>query len=209
MLFIEFMSMLMRYFLVYIFLFFGKVISAQSLKSSHFAGSNHLIAHRLILNSDSTFKYVITGDLVKAETQGKWYVEKKKIYLNSFASYRTGKSKIIAQNEECVADSGFYFMEFKTNDNLPLSYAKIYYDGEEYTASSTGTVHVRKKNVTRFEVEFLGDRHELSLKNTGRCVTVLFYQTDHSIFYLDNIKWDFHKRKIKISPGIILRKQQI
>lgn len=192
-----------------IYLFFCSLLT--SCKSQKFFGEyryvDDFVNHQLKLNKDSTYTYIVTGDLSSDMSAGEWHVSNGYLYLNSWSEYWpyqvieevTGKELIITlKDHNGIAIPGNYITLNEYSEN-------------KYFIDSNGEIRIPfpEKILRSINVYSINGKFTFEIKNSNANRIEITYDSGKSNYlYFTNKEWEVTRNKLFDSQSeMILQKK--
>jgi hypothetical protein len=147
-----------------------------------------LVVHSLLLKTDSTFEYRITGDLMNSRSEGMWRMDKSNLILNSFPSYYSGTCLISDHPSSKKIGRDSTYVQIKDDKSLPLSSAELMIGDRNWVANGMGEIQFPSAlKDTVVKVKFLNEQYscfDRSLAKSDKLIIIKL--RDRSSIYFDN-----------------------
>jgi len=180
-------------------------------KSQKFVGEyryfNDFVNHQLKLNKDSTFTYIVAGDLGSDTSAGKWYISNGKLYLNSWPEY--WPYQVI--EEEVIAKELIITLKDHNGIAIPGNYITLNdYSENKYFVDSNGEIRIPfpEEKLRSITVYSINDKFTFEIKNSNANRIDITYDSGKSNYlYFINKEWEITRNKLFDSQsGMVLKK---
>jgi hypothetical protein len=157
-------------------------------KSVLYIGGNGLVVHSLVLRSDSTFEYRITGDMMNSRSEGKWRRYKSNLILNSFSSYNSGTCFISDHSSSKKIGSDSTYVRMTDDKGGTLAFAELVIGDKNWVANGMGEIQFPSAFIdTVFKVKFLNEQYSCFDRYLAKSDKLIIIKlSDRSSIYFDN-----------------------
>lgn len=146
----------------------------------------------LILNADSTYKYLIVGDLNNSKTEGIWTQKNKKLILSS---YKQKASETSIKSEYCDSIKGVKFV-IKNDSGEPISMPQIKIKNSQtefdtLIENNSGVFDFKDfNNILEFKISFVGLKDAIWIGKMNRNYFEIYMTPEHDDYiYQINEIW--------------------
>ncbi len=157
----------------------------------------------LVLNSDSTYKYSVIGDLNNNKSEGKWKLHKNKLVLNSYKQ-KPDESKVISYYIDSIIGIRLSIRDI-FGEPVVMPHIKILSDNRAIDTLLTNYDGLFEfpgiENMSSLEVSFIGLKNVMWNENLNQNFFELIMAPEiHDYIYQINEKWKFEKDRL-YHPG--------
>ncbi len=169
--------------------------------------AHDLVTHELRLNADSTFEYIVRGDLSIDTSVGKWYVGHSSLYLNSFSDYWPYQ---VIEKEEQGSELAITLKDLE-GVSIPGNYITLNETSEtKYYIDSVGEIRIPLPDNTQktIEIHSINGKFTYEIKNPKSNRFEITYDSGKaSYLYFDNQKLNIKRNKLVDSQGQLILKK--
>ena len=186
------------------------VVLLSACKSQQVVGeykdSQNLIVHHLEILNDSSFVYLVEGDLSNSETKGKWNYKEGKLYLSSFKEYMP------YQVEESSDGIDRVLITLKDMDDfvIPGNYVCLNQSSEKHFVSDEGVITITPyQEIKAINIFSLKGAFKYDVINTKSNRFNISYDSGNSSYlYFLNEKFKVSRNKLLNTNDVVILKRQ-